>query len=228
MNKVFKRFGLIINETKTKTMLLNFQETEENYPKTIAQLNNSEIENVKIFQYLGGKISFNQQNTGDDEITSRIDMAETAYHKHQKKFQNHKIKLATRVSILNSLVHSRLTYGCQTWILNNRQIDKLNSVYCKLLRKMIRRGFDRKPDEWAFIFSNNDILHICKMEDISTFVSKQKERYLAHMLRLPDNSMAKRLLFNSNASKLQGRQTNYLKSVLGDQDLREFITSARN
>ena len=146
----------------------------------------------------------------------------------RKSLKNRKIKLATRVSILNSLVRSRLTYGCQTWILNNRQIDKLNSVYCKLLRKMIRRGFDRKPGEWAFIFSNNDILHICKMEDISTFVSKQKERYLAHMLRLPDNSMAKRLLFNSNASKLQGRQTNYLKSVLGDQDLREFVTSARN
>ena len=30
LNNVFKRFGLIINETKTKTMLLNFKETEEN------------------------------------------------------------------------------------------------------------------------------------------------------------------------------------------------------
>jgi len=91
LNNIFKKFGLIINETKTKKMLLNFviefiefQRNRRKLPQTIAKLNNFEIENVKIFQYLGGKISFNQQNTGDDEITCRIDMAETAYHKHQK------------------------------------------------------------------------------------------------------------------------------------------------
>ena len=51
-----------LNIGKTKTMILNYK--EENYPSTIVDLENVNIENVKVFQYLGSYIHFNQANTG--------------------------------------------------------------------------------------------------------------------------------------------------------------------
>ena len=99
--------------------------------------------NVEKYKYLGSQIQYNQTNTGDTELSSRINMAESKFYQQGMKFMNRKIKLSIRVSILNSLVRSRLTYGCQTWTLDKRQTDKISSVYVTMLRKMIRRGFER-------------------------------------------------------------------------------------
>ena len=67
-------------------------------------------------------------------------MAESKFYEHGKKLMNFKIHLFTRVSILNSIVHSRLTYGCQTWTLTQEQKSRLDAAYLSMLRKMIRGG----------------------------------------------------------------------------------------
>ena len=111
------------------------------------------VENIKEFNYLGHVINFKQKNTGYAELTSRIDMAETAFYKYGRKLMNYKIMLRTRVIILNALVRSRLIYGCQVWTLSRRQIDMLNCIYYKMLRKMVCRGFNRRnadAEEWSF------------------------------------------------------------------------------
>ena len=54
---------------------------------------------------------------------------------------------------------------------------KLNSTYTLMLRKMIRGGFRRKPNEWGFILKNEDLLKICKTESIEIFMERQRKRY---------------------------------------------------
>ena len=113
LNDVFKRFGLTMNVSKTKTMIFNYIGTSDEYPKSIASVNEEEVGNVKEFRYLGSQFHYDQPGTGEIEITSRKDAAESKFYEHGKKFMNHRINLAVRTSILNSLVRSRLTYGCQ-------------------------------------------------------------------------------------------------------------------
>ena len=60
LSKIFKRFQLSINVSKTKTMIFSHNENISEYPATICQLNDESIENVRIFRYLGAQISFNE------------------------------------------------------------------------------------------------------------------------------------------------------------------------
>ena len=90
---------------------------EGEYPASISSLSGKPIDNVDIFRYLGALIVPKSHLTGDSEINFRVDSAEGKFYQHGKKFMNKSISLKTRVTLLNSLIRSRLTYACQTWSL---------------------------------------------------------------------------------------------------------------
>ena len=58
LNETFKRFGLKINGTKTKTMIINNDAVTDEYPSSICNMEEKEIDNVKVFRYLGGNIKY--------------------------------------------------------------------------------------------------------------------------------------------------------------------------
>jgi hypothetical protein len=187
-------------------------------------IDGEKIDNVKIFKYLGSQIHYDQPTTGDSEITSRIDMAESKFYEHGKKLLNYKINLSTRVHIFNSLVRSRLTYGCQTWILTSAQKSRVDAAYTSMLRKMVRGGFTRKQDEWGYKMTNEELLDQCKTQTITEFTKQQKKRYLAHVIRLPNTPITKRIMFNADRTMRPGRPTpTYLQTVL---DTRRWIYSS--
>lgn len=219
LNKTFKRFGLKINVSKTKSMIFNFDGIEAEYPESVCNLDGGRIDNVKKFIYLGASIWYNDPLTGDGELNQRIESAECKYYEHAKKFLNYRINLATRVKILNALVRSRLTYGCQTWTLNTVQMNKLNSFYCGLLRRMIRGGFKRQENRMAFVHSNDAILQICKTEKMQTFIARQQKSFLANVIRREDDALIKQLTFNSDQIRKRGRSSTLRKTVLQQEKL---------
>ena len=222
LDETFKRYNLSINVTKTKTMILNCQYLNDDpttYPATITKLNNTPVENVTKFRYLGDEIKYDEPSTGDTEVELRINVAESKFYELSKKFLNHNIFLRTRIKIFNSIIRSRLTYTCQTWNLNTRQSDHINSCYTSMLRKMVKRGYRRKPGtEWSFVLSNKDLHTICGTEDVSDFTARQQKKYLAHLSRQPNTSMTKKLLFNSNDASKPGRISTLETKVLMNEN----------
>ena len=192
---------------------MTINSTSEDYPSTIAQLNGVEIKNVDCFCYLGAQIHNAEHTTGDAEINFRIDSAENKFYQHGKKFMNKRISLGTRVQILNSLVRSRLTYGCQTWTLSARHESQLNATYNRMLRMMIRKGFKRKDDSWAFVLTNEDLYSRARTESVIKFIQKQQERYAMKIIRSDEKSLIKRVAFNSDVAHRRGRTNELLKSV---------------
>ena len=88
-------------------MILNHQySTKADNSSSIANLNGKNIENVRVFRYLGCEIKFDEPGTGDTEIELRIDCAECKFYQHSKKLMNKKIDIKTRVLIFNSLVRT--------------------------------------------------------------------------------------------------------------------------
>ena len=197
LNCAFKRFKLEINMSKTKSMILNYDEPLE-YPTSIAKIDGSIIENVQVFQYLGCKIKFDEPSTGNAEIELRIDAGESKFYELGKNLMNYKIKLHTRVRMLNSLVRSRLTYACQSWSITRIQLNRLSSTYCAMLRKMIKGGYRRKQNTWSFEITNQDLLRIGNTEDISDFIARQQRNYAAHVIRKEITSALKRRMFNDD------------------------------
>ena len=201
LDETFRRFSLAINVSKTKTMILNHQHSGKTYPKTICRLNGKDIDNVTTFLYLGCCMKYDEPDTGNAEIELRIDSAENALYRYSKKFFNHSIAIKTRVKIMNSIVRSRLVYGCQTWALTKQLIRRMKSTYSGILRKMIKGGFRRKTDTWSFVLTNEDILRQCGTEDIEAFIRRLQRNYLAHIVRHDDSSLSKRLTFDENGRR---------------------------
>ena len=223
LEETFRRFNLTINVGKTKTMILNFQYatavTQMEYPKTISSLGNTPVENVKKFRYLGDDIKFDEPSTGDADVNLRIDLAEAKFYELGKKLMNYRIRIKTRIQILNSMVRSRLTYSCQTWNLTSRQKDRVNSTYTTILRKMIKGGYRRKKDnEWHFVLTKQDLHRICGTEDIDKYTARQQKKYLAHLARQNNRSITKQLLFNCNEATKPGRKSTLESSVLNDEE----------
>ena len=90
--------------------------------------------NSTSFKYLGAYTEFNNSSTGDIELGNRITSGTCKFFELKPFFTNFKIKLHIRVQYFESLVRSRLMYGCQCWVLTKAQINRLESQYIQLFR----------------------------------------------------------------------------------------------
>ena len=78
------------------------------------------------------------------------------------------------------------------------QISKLEVVWCRLLRRMVNRGFKRRED-YSMVFTNSDIYRITGAESIENYLRKQQLRWVGHVCRMCNSSFQKRLLFSDTA-----------------------------
>ena len=93
------------------------------------------------------------------------------------------------------VVRSSLLYSVQAWQLSAKEMQKLESVWCSLLRRMVKEVFSQdknKKDksipveevDWSFKLSNSDIMRITKATEIKHFCEFQHLKYIAHVTRL--------------------------------------------
>ena len=230
LDEVFKRYRLKINISKTKTMVLNHQYLSKDYPSSISSLRGIDLGNVKPYRYLSCEIRFNESNTGDTELNLRTDAAECKFYSLSRNMMNMKIRLRTRIQMLNSLVRSTIAYFCQTWNITKAQMNCLNSQYLAFLRKMTKGGHKQKPDSWRFIYTNAKLLSMAQTSDLASYVRRQQRNYLGHIVRKDNSSIVKRLMFNSDPSKRPGRQLTLNSSLLASERCTpdELYTKAMN
>ena len=89
-----------------------------------------------------------------------------------------------------------------------------------MLRIMIRQGFKKKENSWAFILTKNDIYNRCKTDTLSRFIKKQQERFMTKVIRSEDDSVIKRI-FNNDASHQRGPKRSLLQSVVANSNSQE-------
>ena len=219
LHSTFKRFRLSINISKTKTMILNQQHCNTEYPSTICNLEGSKIENVTLFRYLGPQIKYDEASTGDSELDLRIDSSESKFYEVGKKILNFRIAITTRTKVLNALVRSRLSYACQAWTLTAGQLQRLSSCYNSMLRKMFKGGFRRKENSWSFKHTNDDLIAKCNTEKMEQFIARQQRNFTCHVIRMGNTNTTKRLMFNNDVSRTPGRDVTLYTNVLRNENI---------
>ena len=160
------------------------------------------------------EIKHDQSTSGATEMNLRTDAAECKFYSLTKNLLNMKINIKIRAQILNSLVRSRITYSCQTWSVTKNQLDKMTSTYMSFLRKMTKGGYRRKENSWSFVLTNEDLIRIAKVTDLSTYIKEQQRNFVRKIVNEDNRNFAKRLMFNSNRSIKTGPTTTLLSSVL--------------
>ena len=88
-------------------------------------------------------------------------------------------------------------YSAATWDLSKSQISKLEIIWCRLLRRMVHRGFKRN-DDMSMVFANREIYKITGAESIESYFRRQQFRWIGHVCRMGNQAFQKRLLFSNN------------------------------
>ena len=91
LDKTFTRYKLTINISKTKSMILNQQYENRDYPISIVSLRGYPLENVKVYTYLRCDIKYDEPLTGDTELHLRADAADCKFYALSKNMMNKKI-----------------------------------------------------------------------------------------------------------------------------------------
>ena len=109
-----ERFSLTISIKKTEVMYQ--PATEKTHTDPVVTINNTPLKSVEKFCDLVSVLS----NTTfiDDEVTQRISKASSSLGRLRHRLWNdHGIKLSTKIKVNRAVVLTSLLYGCETWTL---------------------------------------------------------------------------------------------------------------
>ena len=181
VESVFTRFGLVIAEDKTKSMSFNLKPDEQ---PAILHFSTGVLEKVKNFRYLGYSPTL--------FLDMQIQTAFTAFNSNRRALTNRNISLSACVSLLDSLVRSRLLYSVQAWNLTQLEKERLDMIYRSILRKMVYKGYAKKDPQngdYSFIISNQKLYEITRTVPLQDFIDKQFLKFQGHVTRLQNNKL---------------------------------------
>ena len=179
-NETLKENGMKINKDKTKVMTIG-----ESRQKLKIKVDEEELEQVNQYQYLG--VMIEQTGKQEMEINERIDKAAKMYYALNKSIIGKKeVSRKTKMNVYKVIFRPILTYGSESWILNNRQKSKLQAMDMKYLRKV--KGVTRRDR-----IRNEDVRTELQIQSVLEFIENKQLSWWGHLQRMTDTRPAKEI-----------------------------------
>ena len=128
LHEAIKRHGLTINWCKSNTMVFSKEHTE-----CKVEVEGVQIEQARETVYLGVRLS---ENGGmESELERRIGMAATTVGAlREPVFGNKGLSKEAKLRVFNAVVVPTLVYGCEAWVLKEREKSRVQAMDLKVLR----------------------------------------------------------------------------------------------
>lgn len=204
LEETSKKYGLRINENKTKYMVM-----ENNRKKGTKNLNIESkdgtqyiIEEVDQVEYLGVTMT----NNGEEgkEIEKRISKGSKATGMLTEMLKAKNISRAAKIRAYQTIIRPSVTYACEAWTMNKNYEEKLERWERKNLRKIFG-GIKLRDGEWRRR-TNKEVMEIYKNPTITNIVKAQRTRWLGHIARMSRERWVKRVLTaGEGAARRRGR-----------------------
>jgi hypothetical protein len=133
--------GQTIATSKTKAMVV--QPNRSEIAGVNIQINGQDIQQVQDFKYLGS--IQNSKGNLDNEVERRRAAMMQSYGRFQHILLDKRISLKIRLSLINVIIVSHGYYGCQAWNLTRYHLQRLESIYCYIIRKTMAYTNARTP-----------------------------------------------------------------------------------
>ena len=164
--------GLDMNVKKTKTMVLS---KDPKGKQVEIKVNGEILEQVDTFKYLGTQI--NDDLKTDKEIVTRENIARSKFSSMHTILTSKRLKMSTRLNILNCYIFSIYCYGCEAWTLNKVLERKIEVFEMWCLRRM--GGF-----RWSDFISNERVLETLRTKrTLLNNIKQRKLKYYGHIKR---------------------------------------------
>ena len=143
------------------------------------------VEQISDFTYLGAVIS--ADGTLDKDQHNTISKASGAFNSLSRVWYNRNILTQTKIRIYRAAVLTVLLYGSETWSTIKRHAHCVEVFHQRCLRRIMRI-------KWFSKTSNEIVLQRAGIENIATFISRNKLRWFGHVARIPSERLPKKLL----------------------------------
>ena len=127
--------------------------------------------------------------TIDKDLDNRLSKASSSFGRLCKRvWNNHSLRLKTKIKVYRALVIPTLMYGTETWTLYRRQVRLLERFHQRCLRSILNI-------KWHDYVSNEDVLEEAQLPSIESILLKQQLRWAGHVARMEDSRMPKAVFF---------------------------------
>ena len=185
-HEAVKRHGLTINWGKTNTMAFSREPTE-----CKVEVGGVQLEQAKETVYLGVRLSENGRMESELE---RIGRAATVVGSLRKTvFGNKELSNEAKMTVYNAVVVPTLVYGCETWVLKDRDKTRLQAAEMKVLRSVV--GVTRLER-----VRNEAIRERLKQEAVVAQVKRRRELWREKMIE-NEGSLVNRVMKGQVAGK---------------------------
>ena len=189
-----KHFGLKVNLSKTEVLYQPPSGQPHIDPSIV--LDGTALKSVKQFTYLGSALT--SDATIDTEINNRISKASAAFGRlYSRVWNQHDLRLQTKINVYNAVVLSTLLYACETWTCYRRHIKLLESFHMRHLRKII--GI-----RWQDKITNIKVLDKTQSSSIQCWIIRSQLRWVGHVIRMPPSRLPQQILYSELR---QGKRT---------------------
>uniref|UniRef100_A0A8D9FJ87 Craniofacial development protein 2 n=1 Tax=Cacopsylla melanoneura TaxID=428564 RepID=A0A8D9FJ87_9HEMI len=206
---ICEKYGMKMNMKKTKVMLVAKGETELERRLNI-KMGSETLEQVTSYQYLGALI----HNDGRciKEIKKRIGMGKSAFWVH-KEMMRRNISKGTKLRLLKTYVYSVMSYGCESWTLDETTSKRITSFENWCYRRMLKIS-------WKDKVTNTEVLRrIGKRKfELLKIVKQRKLAYAGHVMR----ESSGRLLTEIMDGKIDGRRAQGRQRRKWVDDIKEW------
>ena len=185
INTTCNRFGLTISFKKTKTQVFNNLELAKK--PSLFSIQGNDIENVLDFTYLGHVVTTDENQCFTEH---RIASVTSKFNELRKVLTDTNVHMRTRRKILEACVRSRLTYGTQAALPNEKQMKKLEGCWYHLLRNMIKGGWARRDSEnleeenFSFLYTNIEVEEVIRTMPLRNVIYSTCIQYLIPLCTL--------------------------------------------
>ena len=180
-----KIFGLEVSIKKTE-VLYQPPPTQAYHPPKVF-INNSELNAVQNFKYLGSIISFDAKF--DREIENRLSAANRAFGRLRKRvWTNKELRAETKISLYSAVVLTTLLYGSESWVTYRHHVRTLERFHQRCIRSILNiRWWDKVSDV--------ETLEKAKLHSIEALLLRNRLRWAGHVARMDNNRLPKQIMF---------------------------------
>ena len=118
-----------MNRSKSSTIIFSRAPTECNL-----EIEGERVKNVKETVYLGVKLS--EDGMLESEVERRIGMTMQAVGTMKKVYESREISREAKVAVFKAVAVLTPTYGCESWVLKEREKSRLQAAELRVLRKI--------------------------------------------------------------------------------------------
>ncbi|KAI4471307.1 hypothetical protein MML48_1g17267 [Holotrichia oblita] len=175
-----------------------------------------EIDQVKSFTYLGVWIS--EEGDGSAEVAARIIKGDRCAGALGALFRSRHISRGAKLRVYKSVLRPTVTYGCETWVMNRKDVESLEIWEQKILRRIF--GGKKECEGWRRR-TNEELSQLYKEATITQFVRAQRIRWLGHVERREEHRIVGKVLhLRPMLNRRKGRpRTRWIQAV--ERDLQE-------